>query len=146
MSNLVYLSTDWVAAFAEAVGTASTTDGGTVRFDIPDAPAGPVAYALTVRPDRVTPVPADATPADLDIRLTYAASVSFHKGQLSYEQGYLAGDIQVDGDWARAMDLVTLTETGAFAAALRDLDQRTVYPQRTQLSADQASGAQREAG
>ena len=110
---------DWCDALASAVGTTSTlADQGplSMLFVVTDTEEGKVAFNLSDSGDELT-VTSGKLPrgvkADITITVKEPVAITLWAGTRNRDEAFMAGDIKVEGAYARWLDEVV----PAFAAS-----------------------------
>jgi putative sterol carrier protein len=123
-----FLSEEHMTAATEALNADAAFDGAmtgvglSLQFEVTDAPAGPVAYYLSVGDGVATLALGTLDDADASVASDYETAAAIAKGELNVQMAFMTGKIKVGGNMAKVMMYQSLINEFARVSSTLDLD------------------------
>jgi putative sterol carrier protein len=123
-----FLSEEHMTAATEALNAdagfegAMTGVGLSLQFEVTDAPAGPVAYYLSVGDGAATLALGALDDSDASVASDYETAAAIAKGELNVQMAFMTGKIKVGGNMAKVMMYQSLINEFARVSSTLDLD------------------------
>jgi putative sterol carrier protein len=123
-----FLSEEHMTAATEALNADAGFDGAmtgvglSLQFEVTDAPAGPVAYYLSVGDAAATLALGTLDDSDASVASDYETAAAIAKGELNVQMAFMTGKIKVGGNMAKVMMYQSLINEFARVSSTLDLD------------------------
>lgn len=123
-----FLSEEHMTAATEALNADAGFDGAmtgvglSLQFEVTDAPAGPVAYYLSVGDGAATLALGTLDDSDASVASDYETAAAIAKGELNVQMAFMTGKIKVGGNMAKVMMYQSLINEFARVSSTLDLD------------------------
>jgi putative sterol carrier protein len=93
-----------------------------LQFEVTDAPAGPIAYYISVGDGAATLALGTLEDSDASVASDYETAAAIAKGELNVQMAFMTGKIKVGGNMAKVMMYQSLINEFARVTSTLDLE------------------------